>query len=52
MKGQKDYRRGQHQHAPPLGGTENWVHISQVAGVVEGTNPLMGQMVDPVRPLR
>ena len=22
-----------------LGGTENWVHISQVAGVVEGTNP-------------
>ena len=30
-----------------LGGTENWVHISQVAGVVEGTNPPMGQMAAP-----
>ena len=27
-----------------LGGTENWVHISQVAGVVEGSNPPIGQM--------
>ena len=25
-----------------LGGTENWVHISQVAGVVEGSNPPIG----------
>ena len=27
-----------------LGGTENWVHISQVTGVVEGSNPPIGQM--------
>ena len=30
-----------------LGGTENWVHISQVAGVVEGSNPPIGQMAAP-----
>ena len=30
-----------------LGGTENWVHISQVAGVVEGDNPPIGQMAAP-----
>ena len=30
-----------------LGGTENWVHISQVAGVVEGNNPPLGQMAAP-----
>ena len=30
-----------------LGGSENWVHISQVAGVVEGNNPPLGQMAAP-----
>ena len=30
-----------------LGGTENWVHISQGAGVVEGNNPPLGQMAAP-----
>ena len=35
-----------------LGGTENWVHISQVAGVVEGSNPPIGRWPLPVPPPR
>ena len=30
-----------------LGGMENGVHISQVTGIVEGTNPPIGQMAAP-----